>query len=293
LNTVGSPRYAPEWLALREDADSRARAETLLGPLHDFLADSATPGGRLTVHDLGCGTGSMGRWLAARLDGPQRWFMYDRDPALLENIAARMPREAADGSPLEVVPQQLDITRLTGDDLAGTSLVTASALLDLLTADEVESLAASCAAAGCAVLLSLSVEGRVGIDPSDPLDKEFTAAFNAHQRRTDGGRRLLGPDAVEAATAAFERNGASVITRSSPWQLGPEDSGLTAQWLLGWVAAACAQEPSLEAASEEYLRRRLDACEAGALRAVVHHRDLLALPGGPAGTASVSGTASV
>jgi hypothetical protein len=286
LNTVGSPRYAPEWLALREDADARARADRLLGPLRDFLAETASPGGPLTVHDLGCGTGSMGRWLSTRLDGPQRWFMHDRDPALLENIAARMPRESADGSTIEVVPQQRDITRLTGDDLAGVSLVTASALLDLLTADEVESLAAACASAGCAALLALSVEGRVELDPYDPLDPQFAAAFDAHQRRAEGGRRLLGPDAVEAATASFERNGSTVHTSSSPWQLGPEDRGLTAQWLLGWVAAACAQDPSLEAASEEYLRRRLDSCEAGELRAVVHHRDLLALPTGPAGTAS-------
>ncbi|NLU73142.1 class I SAM-dependent methyltransferase [Streptomyces sp. HNM0575] len=283
MNTVGSPRYAPEWLALREDADVRARAEQLLDPLVGFLAGAAASGG-LTVRDLGCGTGSMGRWLASRLPGPQSWFMYDRDPALLENIAARMPREAADGSPLEVIPQQRDITRLTGDDLAGTSLVTASALLDLLTADEMEALAAACAEAGCAVLLALSVEGRVEIGPADPLDEKFNAAFNAHQRRTDGGRRLLGPDAVDAATAAFERNGATVRTRPSPWRLGPDDRALTAQWLLGWVAAACAQEPSLEAASEDYLRRRLDACDAGELRAVVHHRDLLALPGDPAGT---------
>lgn len=285
MNTVGSPRYAPEWLALREDADGRARAEQLLGPLHDFLTEHAL-GGRLTVRDLGCGTGSMGRWLAARLGGPQRWFMYDRDPALLENIAARMPRQAADGSPLKVVPQQRDITELTGDELAGTALVTASALLDLLTAGEVESLAAACAEAGCAALLTLSVEGRVEIDPSDPLDVDFGAAFDAHQRRSDRGRRLLGPYAVEAATASFERHGATVRTHSSPWRLGPRDGALTAQWLRGWVAAACAHEPSLEAVSEEYLRRRLGACEAGTLRAVVHHGDLLALPGGQAGAAA-------
>ncbi|RAJ68885.1 methyltransferase family protein [Streptomyces sp. Amel2xB2] len=292
MNTVGSPRYAPEWLALREDADARARAERLLGPLRDHLARGSAPDGALTVCDLGCGTGSMGRWLAARLGGPQRWFMNDRDPALLEDIAARMPQRSADGSAVEVVPQQRDITQLTAGDLEGVGLVTASALLDLLTADEVESLAAACASAGSAVLLALSVEGRVELDPYDPLDADFAAAFDAHQRRADGGRRLLGPDAVEAATAAFERNGARVFTESSPWLLGPDDRALTGQWLLGWVAAACAQDPSLEAASGEYLRRRIETCEAGGLRAVVGHRDLLALPadaagGGPAGTASL------
>lgn len=319
MNTVGSPRYAPEWLALREDADARARSGELLGPLHGFLSDrglnghgledgtgdagdvvnaggaggaddTGDAGERILVHDLGCGTGSMGRWLAARLDGPQRWFMNDRDPALLADIAAHMPRTSADGSPLDVVPQQRDITRISADDLAGASLVTASALLDLLTADELESLAAACAGAGSAVLLALSVEGRVELDPHDPLDARFEAAFNAHQRRTeDDGRRLLGPDAVKAATASFEHNGFTVLTRSTPWRLGPEDRELTEQWLTGWVAAACVQEPSLVAEREEYLRRRLDVCRAGGLRAVVHHRDLLALParrtGGAGGAA--------
>lgn len=279
MNTVGASRYAPEWLALRERADAPARATELLGPLREFLADAPAPGASLTVRDLGCGTGSMGRWLAGRLGGGQRWIMNDSDPALLDGIAARMPRQTADGGQLEVVPEQCDITRLRAADLVGTSLVTASALLDLLTAEEIERMAAACTGAGCAVLLALSVEGRVEFDPAEPLDAEFEAAFNAHQRRSTGGRRLLGPDAVEAATAAFERHGATVVTRPSPWQLGSGERELTAQWLRGWVAAACAQQPELEAASEDYLRRRLDACGAGALRAVVHHRDLLALPG--------------
>jgi hypothetical protein len=287
LNTVGASRYAPEWLALRERADAQARAQQLLTPLRTFLADAPAPGGVLTVRDLGCGTGSMGRWLAEQLGGPQRWYMYDRDPLLLEEIGGRMPQSATDGSPIEVVPVQRDITDLSSDELAGTSLVVASALLDVLTAEEVERIAASCAEAGCAVLMAISVEGKVEFDPADPLDAEFAAAFNAHQRRNDDGRRLLGPDAVEAATAAFELCGATVRTHSSPWELGADDKDLTEQWLRGWTAAACAQQPDLEKASEDYLRRRLEASEAGELRVVVHHRDLLALPGGPAEVAPV------
>jgi hypothetical protein len=190
-----------------------------------------------------------------------------------------MPPLAADGTNVDVVPEEQDITRLEAADLAGTSLVAASALLDLLTVEEVDRIAANCTEAGCAVLLALSVEGRVEISPSDPLDAEFEAAFNAHQRRLDDGRRLLGPDAVDAATAAFERHGAKVITHDSPWRLGPEDRVLTAEWLQGWVGAACAQQPELEQERESYLRRRLDTCHAGGLEVVVHHRDLLALPG--------------
>jgi hypothetical protein len=54
---------------------------------------------------------------------------------------------------------------------------------------------------------------------------------------------------------------------------------LTAQWLDGWVAAACAQRPELSTEAGGYLRRRLAAAEAGRLTVVVHHSDLLAQPG--------------
>jgi SAM-dependent methyltransferase len=281
LNAVGASRYAPEWLSLREGADAQARSGELLEPLRSFLAAQRAEGtghAPLTIRDLGCGTGSMGRWLASRLDGPQRWVMYDRDPALLAGIASRMPDRAGDGSPVGVVPEQRDITTLGSGDLAGTSVVVASALLDLLTAEEVDRIAAACAEAGCAVLFALSVAGRVELDPADPLDGEMTAAFNEHQRRTVEGRRLLGPDAVDAAAAAFELHGATVHTHLSPWRLGPQERELTAEWLRGWVGAALAQRPALETAGADYLERRLSACEEGRLRAVVHHRDILALP---------------
>ena len=44
-----------------------------------------------SIHDLGCGTGSMGRWLAPRLPGPQHWVLHDRDADLLARAAAGMP----------------------------------------------------------------------------------------------------------------------------------------------------------------------------------------------------------
>jgi hypothetical protein len=112
----------------------------------------------------------------------------------------------------------------------------------------------------------------VELTPVDPLDADFTAAFNAHQRRVVDGRRLLGPDAAAVATQAFERLGAVVITAPSPWRLGPQQAELTGEWLEGWVAAACEQRPDLAPHADGYLNR-------GGVTAVVHHVDLLALPG--------------
>ncbi|MFD9192663.1 class I SAM-dependent methyltransferase [Streptomyces phaeochromogenes] len=270
--TDDTTRYAPEWLELREPVDAAARAAELLDPLRIRLANLPGRGG-LVIHDLGCGTGSMGRWLAPRLDGPQHWVLHDRDPYLLHFAAVGSPRSAADGSRVTVETQRGDVARLTADALAGASLVTASALLDVLTPDEIEALAAACAGAGCPALLTLSVVGRVELTPAHPLDDEITAAFNDHQRRGD----LLGPESINAACDAFARHGATVRVHPSAWRLGPDESALTAEWLRGWVGAAVEQRPELAARADAYLKERLAACEAGELNVVVHHSDLLAL----------------
>ncbi|MGW0610946.1 class I SAM-dependent methyltransferase [Streptomyces sp. NPDC002788] len=275
------PRYAPEWLQLREPADAAARAHDLLDPLRIRLANLPGRPGGVVIHDLGCGTGSMGRWLAPCLDGAQHWILHDRDPYLLHFAAVGSPRSAADGSRVSVETRRGDIARLTPDALQGASLVTASALLDVLTREEIETLAAACAGAGCPALLTLSVAGRVELTPSHPLDEEIARAFNDHQRR-DG---LLGPDAATAAAEAFSERGATVRLRPSPWRLGPEQAALTEQWLRGWVGAAVEERPELRAEADVYLTDRLAACAAGELRVTVHHTDLLALCR-PAGGAS-------
>ncbi|MFE2187452.1 SAM-dependent methyltransferase [Streptomyces sp. NPDC059455] len=269
VKTTDVPRYTPDWLELREGADAAARSPELLEALGPQLS-----GPPLVIHDLGCGTGSMGRWLAPRLSGPQLWILHDRDPDLLDRAAVRMPRAATDGSRITVATARGDLSRLTASTLDGASLVTASALLDVLTPEEVDGIAAACAEAECPALLALSVVGRVELTPADPMDAEITEAFNAHQRR--GG--LVGPDAMAVASEAFARHGATVRTHASPWVLGAEHSALTAEWLRGWVGAAVDHQPELGAHAEAYLRRRLAMAAAGALRVVVHHQDLLALP---------------
>jgi hypothetical protein len=270
--TSDVPRVSAAWLALREAADAAARAPGLVEPVRRHLA--TTP--RAVIHDLGSGTGSMGRWLAPLLPGPQHWIMYDRDADLLERAVADMTDKAADGAPVTVEARRRDITRLTDDDLDGASLITASALLDMLTAEEVERVVAACAGTGCPALLTISVIGRVELTPSDPLDAEIAEAFDAHQRRTTGGRRLLGPDAPDATVEAFGRRGARALVRSSPWRLGADQAELTSEWFTGWVAAACEQRPDLAHRMAAYARRRQADAAAGRLGVVVHHNDLLA-----------------
>ncbi|MFG3697988.1 methyltransferase domain-containing protein [Micromonospora sp. NPDC047620] len=268
--TVELPPHFADWLTLREPADAAARA----GDLVDLARRRLAPG-PLVVHDLGTGTGSMGRWLAPRLPGPQHWVLHDQDAHLLARAAAGLPR-AADGGPVTAEVRRGDLTRLSAADLAGASLVTASALLDMFTAEEVERLVAACAGAGRPTLLALSVTGRVRLTPADPWDAEIAAAFNDHQRRTVGGRVLLGPDAVDACAAAFARHGVDVALRPSPWRLGPEQAALAGEWFTGWLDAAREQRPEMVGQTRAYARRRRAEIAAGRLGVLVDHLDLLA-----------------
>ena len=293
-------RVSADWLDLREAADAAARAEELVEPVRRYLTGRPLA----TIHDLGAGTGSMGRWLAPRLPGAQHWVLHDRDPDLLKRAAAAqlvgaargqrstdgIASTTADGAPVTVEVREDDITELRPGDLDGASLVTASALLDMLTAEEIDGIVAACASAGCPVLLTISVVGRVELTPADPLDAPIAEAFNAHQRRTiagdacgagasqplTAGRRLLGPDAVHAAAEAFRRYGMDVRLHPSPWRLGPDQAGLAVEWLRGWLDAAREQRPELTGPARSYETRRLADARAGQLRVVVHHCDLLA-----------------
>jgi hypothetical protein len=268
-------RVSNEWLALREPADAAARSRELA----EHLAHRPPASGRWVIHDLGGGTGAMGRWLAPLLPGPQHWVVHDRDVELLAPAAADVPGSAADGGAVSVETKQSDITRLQPGDLADATLITASALLDMLTEEQLARMVDACAAAGCPILLAMSVVGRVGLTPTDPLDRLMAAAFDAHQRRPTERGRLLGPDAAAVAVEQFAGLGAEVLVRSSPWRLGRSQADLAAVWFTGWVGAACEQQPELTAEAEAYARRRLAQAAAGQLEVTVDHADLLVLPG--------------
>ena len=245
---------ARTWLALREPADADARAAELLDPLRERLAG----GRRLVIRDLGCGTGSMGRWLRRRLPGPQHWVLHDRDPALLDHAAAH-GGSAADGAPVTVETRQGDVTALTAADLAGADLVTASALLDLLTAGGGgRGSPRRASARGCPALLTLSVAGRGRARPGRPArrrDRRRVQRPPAAQRRRPAaarpGRGRGGGRGVRAGTARRCRSGPA---RGGS---GPDQAALTAEWLRGWVGAACEQRPDLPACGGPTWSRRL------------------------------------
>jgi hypothetical protein len=261
-----------DWLALREPEDARARSRDLALAATGLLAP-----GPIVIHDLGSGTGSMMRWLAPQLPGPQTWVLHDWNATLMER-AAHAGATDREGRTVAIRLRLGELAHLESDHLDGAALVTASALLDVLTSTEVAAVTDACVAVGCPVLLSLSVTGQVRLDPRDPRDDAFEAAFNAHQRRRVGARRLVGPTGVALARRSFLEAGWKVRTAATSWRLGDQDRPLLDEWFAGWFDAAVEEQADLRADGAAYRGLRSSQSRRGALSAEVAHADLLAWP---------------
>jgi hypothetical protein len=273
--------FSAEWLALREPADAPARAAALeLGLVTALAARCRSPGTPWLALDLASGSGSNVRHLAAKLPGAQRWRLLDADPRLLVRASERCAGLlAADGSAVEIETQTLDLARASlVSACRGATLVTASALLDLVSEAWLHDLAAACASAGAVALLALDYDGRRECVPVEEGDAPALAAFHQHQLRDKGFGLALGARATDVAASAFAERGFSVRRAPSDWRLGPGEARLQAALLQGWAEAAIEAQPGERATVEAWLARRMVHLAAGTSRLHVGHEDLLAVP---------------
>lgn len=246
------------WLALREPADTRARAASVAQAVIAALP-AASP---LRCLDLASGTGSNVRYLTPRLPQPHEWLAVDRDADLLAQ------------QPPGVSTRAIELGTLDPRIFEGRHLVTASALLDLVSERWIADLAACCRSAGTAILFPLNYDGRSSCDPAEPEDDDVRRLFNAHQRANDKGfGRAAGPDATACAMRAFTDAGYHVVHASSDWVLRPDEVAMQRVLALGWATAASEMEEKT-GWIEQWLTRRLSHIEAGRSRIVVSHQDV-------------------
>jgi hypothetical protein len=263
----------PDWLAARVAADDAARAatvSTLLPELSRYLIEAAEPGGTVQIIDLGAGTGANQRWLAPRLPIRQRWLHLDHNPVISRSLPLPAETVIVDKS-VEALGQLL--TEASGD----RQLVTCSALLDVLTTKQIQSVCRAVIDNRVPVFFSLTVTGGLTLSPTDPHDQLLLAAFNDHQRRAGGA----GPAATMLTLDLLRAAEFAVTTQETPWRL-TADSGLAFvdQMLEERLAAAVAQDPALARTATDWLELRRAQLAAGLLRIELDHCDILGLPGG-------------
>jgi len=203
--------------------------------------------------------------------------LLDRDSDLLDR-ATGAAVAVAGVARVECVTGELDREGL--ELVPGADLVTASALLDLVTHEWLERLAATCRAAGNAVLLALTWDGTITWSDADPDDALVAEAVRSHQLRDKGMGPALGPAAGPAAERAFRVAGYHIWLRPSPWRLGAADASLARALIEGWGTAASEQCPEDAPLIRGWAERRR-ATAARRFGLEVGHVDLLALPPSP------------
>lgn len=257
--------FSADWLSLRAGFDTAARAQDLEGHVARFAAARLGGSDRaLQVIDLGAGSGNNHRHLSPRLPVRQHWALVDGDEALLQ-----------------VVPGTSDISRKHADlavDVEAAipntaDLVTASALIDLVSRDWLVRLVARVRKVNAALLVVLTYDGRIRWADDDAEDTLVRDLVNQHQRGEKGFGPALGPDAPRVFQDVA---GPQLATRSSDWRIGAADRDMRVALVDGWAGAAAEIAPDEAARISAWAARRRDS----ASDLVVGHADQLMLPEG-------------
>ncbi len=283
--------FSSHWLALREPIDHASRNMAVRNAM---IAELRLRHGRtlskLKVVDMGCGTGSNLRAISPLLGREQFWRLLDYDPALLEAarhaVSAWADAVVSDTSERLIVRKgtceiqvefvQADLNREFSEwlDTSKIDLLTASALLDLVSEQWIEKF---CAALACPLYAVLTYDGRMQWTPAHPLDSTMTQAFNAHQLTDKGFGPAAGWKAVDLLEPLMLQRGAKVVKGDSTWHLAAKESSLHHQLLQG-VAMAVGETGLVNLPDiNDWLGFRLSAC-AGA----IGHIDVFVAPEGVA-----------
>lgn len=260
--------FSAEWLRLREPVDHAARSAALT---RDVL--QALPAGAGGILDLACGTGSNLRYLRGQVNtrpDPYDWLLVDHDPALLALVAS--------GPNVRTVERDL---RELGDDLfADRALVTASALLDLVSEAWLRQLVSHCRTQHAAALFALTYDGRLSFEPAEPDDALIRDLVNRHQRTDKGFGPALGPAAVATAADLFRASGHEVRIAASDWILRRSSAPdlLQEQLIDGWAEASAEIAVDRAGIIEAWRRTRRGHVTSGQSMLTVGHQDLAALP---------------
>lgn len=243
--------FSAQWLSLREPVDHAARS---LSVRNEMLSDLRRRHGQmltgLRILDIGCGSGSNLRAMAALFGDDQHWTLVDYDQALL--LAARVAlkswcdevlSECADSLTLRHGPVSITVLFRVADlsvDIETllalpVDLVSASALFDLVSARWVDQF---CGALAAPLYGVLSFDGHMVWEPTHVLDEKVVEAFNTHQGQDKGFGAALGPRSGAYLAQTLKGLGFEITLDKSPWQLDALPSSFYGMLMAGIAQAA-------------------------------------------------------
>ena len=266
--------FSIEWLNLREASDHKARDRHLLKTAANWLNDLKSKD--KVIVDLGSGTGSTIRGLQryTTLAPSIQWRLVDNDPELLAEAVNRHSEEYSIESFL------VDLSATQKLPLESASLITASALLDLVSSNFIRDL--------CQLIKeknegrplgfysALNYDGCIKWTPFHPLDAAILMNFNTDQRRDKGFGPALGPDATDFLKTQFHSSKFQCLSAKSPWLLGSADYLLTESLINGISGVAIQTDGLTNSDIQDWKTFRIENVRTGTC--YLGHTDIVVLP---------------
>ena len=266
--------FSIEWLNLREASDHKARDRHLLKTVANWLNNLKSKG--KVIVDLGSGTGSTIRGLQryTTLAPSIQWRLVDNDPELLAEAVHRHSEEYSIESFL------VDLSATEKLPLESVSLITASALLDLVSSNFIRDL--------CQLIKeknegrplgfysALNYDGCIKWTPFHPLDAAILMNFNTDQRRDKGFGPALGPDATDFLKTQFHSTKFQCLSAKSPWLLGSADYLLTESLINGISGVAIQTGGLTNSDIQDWKTFRIENVRTGTC--YLGHTDIVVLP---------------
>lgn len=274
--------FSCDWLGLREPADMRSRSRDVASAVSAWFGLRE----RMTILDMGAGTGSNLRATAPLLCARQAWRLVDSDGDLLDHARKALCRwadaaEDTGGGTLllkkghaEIVVSLLrrDLSLGLGDLSGNCDLVTACALFDLVSADFIRDMVRALALTRTPFYGVLTYNGLQKWTPHRPADNQIAAAFNRHQMNDKGFGAAAGPLAPALLADQFRLQGYSVVEGDSPWRLDQRERVLIAELQRGHAMAVLETGVVDAKTVETWVKVIRSAVEIG-------HTDIFATPG--------------
>lgn len=284
--------FSASWLALREPADHAARNNKLDDQLVNWFKQQDSH----QVLDMGAGTGSNLRYLMPQLGHHQHWLLLDNDAALFSRLPALLQAWASRNNAkffhdneawgiehnnfsatieCQVIDLANQLEMIPSDNV---QLITASALLDLTSAQWLDKIATMVSESQCACLFALNYDGKIGWQPELEADAQVSALLNEHQLNDKGFGKAMGPGAGHYFQQALQQLGRCVVAADSHWAIEPESDELQTVIIDGWAPAALEQNGNAsDVIANWHLMRKLVISQAES-SLTVGHIDVLSLP---------------
>jgi SAM-dependent methyltransferase len=280
--------FSVKWLNTRYPFDVAARNSEV-----EKAALMALPPDRdLRLLDLGAGTGNSCRYFIPKLPQNQEWLLVELNPDLIE-AAKQQLVEFAKAEGYKRLPSD-DGLKFKGKktihirflqhsflhlndvlDLSGFDLVTAGAVIDLLSTDMLEQLVQQFIGHVAPFLATINFVGLL-FDQATDRDRQYAALYMQHMQRERPFGRALGAHCIPFLESWLLIRDIPFLSGASDWMIRPEDTAMHA-FQLDFMEEAITEMLACPEAGEklqEWLAQKRAASKAGQLSFRVQHFDI-------------------